>query len=173
MLGRVIFVRSLTRLPALDIKSGFRAAWLDMPIPTSSCWVSIPVVNLPADACDQAPVLGSTRPGHCRQRAGQPSQHLDICRTCQTHAHLFTATFNSMLWAHLQMPVIERQTSGPLSLGTGASIQGSPVGTPTSASPTGYGASFKTGEFAASPPASPVAETPEQVRHAMCLCNFS
>ncbi len=54
----------------------------------------------------------------------------------------------------MQMPVIDRQSSGPLNLGTGSSIAGSPVGTPTSASPTGYGASFRTGAFNDSPPTS-------------------
>jgi hypothetical protein len=52
-----------------------------------------------------------------------------------------------------QMPIIERESSGPLSLGTGASLQGSPMGTPVGtptaagASPTGYGASFKSPGF--------------------------
>ena len=51
------------------------------------------------------------------------------------------------------MPIIERESSGPLSLGTGASLQGSPMGTPVGtptaagASPTGYGASFKSPGF--------------------------
>lgn len=58
----------------------------------------------------------------------------------------------------MQFPVIERQSSGPLNLGTGASIMGSPVGTPvgtpTSASPTGYGASFRNANFNESPPTS-------------------
>jgi hypothetical protein len=58
------------------------------------------------------------------------------------------------------MPIIERESSGPLSLGTGSiagSPMGTPVGTPTAASPTGYGASFKSPGFEQSPPVSPLA----------------
>jgi hypothetical protein len=59
-----------------------------------------------------------------------------------------------------EMPIIERESSGPLSLGTGSiagSPMGTPVGTPTAASPTGYGASFKSPGFEQSPPVTPLA----------------
>jgi hypothetical protein len=102
-----------------------------------------------------------------------------VAHALELQAHALSSAAQSLRTKEQEMPVIERESSGPLSLGTGASLQGSPMGTPVGtptaagASPTGYGASFKSpgfegqhgvatlrpGDVIASPPTTPTAQT--------------
>jgi hypothetical protein len=77
-----------------------------------------------------------------------------VARALHIEARALMQSGDQLRERESMMPAIDRQSSGPLNLGTGASVMGSPVGTPTSASPTGYGASFRTGTFNDSPPTS-------------------